>query len=148
MITTYVLICIFTSLDEGIVDDVDNTYIQYSDDDVPHVVAKMSMYPDWIRIQLGQIRNPDPDPESQNNEFETIDFFYYVLRSQEEVMIEHAFDGADFGQDFQDIRHILGKQPSRKNNIEGYSRVLFGVLHTSTQTDSSMSSYQRILDDL
>jgi hypothetical protein len=63
-------------------------------------------------------------------------------------MIEHAFDGADFGQDFQDIRHILGKQPSRKNNIEGYSRVLVGVLHTSTQTDSSMSSCQRILDDL
>jgi hypothetical protein len=42
-------------------------------------------------------------------------------------MIEHAFDGADFGQDFQDIRHILGKQPSRKNNIEGYSRVLFSA---------------------
>jgi len=62
-------------------------------------------------------------------------------------MIEHAFDGADFGQDFQDIRHILGKQPSRKNNIEGYSRVLVGVLHTSTQTDSSMSSDQRVLND-
>jgi hypothetical protein len=46
-------------------------------------------------------------------------------------MIEHAFDGADFGQDFQDIRHILGKQPAiQTNSIEGYSRVLFGVLHT------------------
>jgi hypothetical protein len=30
----HLLICIFKSLDEGIVDDVDNTCIQYSDDDV------------------------------------------------------------------------------------------------------------------
>jgi hypothetical protein len=69
-----------------------------------------------------------------------------MLRSQEEVMIEHAFDGADFGQDFQDIRHILGKQPSRKNNIEGYSRVLFSA-PSSTQTDYSMNSDQRLLND-
>ncbi len=69
-----------------------------------------------------------------------------MLRSQAEVMIEHAFDGADFGQDFQDIRHILGKQPSRKNNIEGYSRVLFSAPYFSP--DSSMSSDQRILNDL
>jgi len=45
-----------------------------------YVVVKMSMYPDWIRIQLGQIRNPDPDPGSQNNEFETIDFLSGAMR--------------------------------------------------------------------
>jgi hypothetical protein len=28
-------------------DEVDNTYIQYSDNDVPHVVVKMSMKMRW-----------------------------------------------------------------------------------------------------
>ncbi len=39
------------------------------------MVVTMDPYPDWIRIQLGQIRNPDPYPGSKKMSSKLLIFY-------------------------------------------------------------------------